>query len=172
MKRTFILLMSAAALIAVLAVLPWTMAPGSAAWAQGDNPGCSLRVTGDDTGCTASLACNSSDGCTAYPFHYTCGGFKIFASVTCENEWTCPHCAACVAIYTNPPGPQPVAWCDNLQQCSQAQCSKTSPALNLAAGDYIMYVCLLSCPNSDCQSCEFNHCTAHGCIFNGALTCP
>lgn len=159
------------ALIVVLQLLLSTVVFG-----QSDDPGCNKSVSGFDVGCSLSNDCAVSRDCSSYPFHVDCGGqYKLVASTACTNA-NCYQCASCVSIFTSPPGPNPVLTVDTRQECLGFACyDSTGTSTAISPGDYIMYVCLIRCRETDQEACcsAGSDCKAFGCLKWGSSgSCP
>jgi len=145
-------------------------------FAQTDDPGCNKSVTGYDTGCSASNTCALSRECSSFPFHVDCGGvYKLIASTACGAS-NCFHCASCVSIYTDPPGANPVLAVDTRTECDDPTCyDSTGTSTAISPGDYIMYVCMIRCRDTDQEACcsAGSLCKAYGCLKWGSSgSCP
>ncbi len=142
-------------------------------WAQSDNPGPIIYVTGTDVGCSSTEDCDFATGCTSYTFKVTVTQtYDLGAWTECTGS-NCWHCAACVKIYDAMPPAPLIAQCNTMQQCANFNCSQHCTA-NLSSGRlYRMDVCLISCHSPNCLACgeEQAGCTAHGCISN-SQPCP
>lgn len=137
---------------------------------------CAITVQQHESECSVVANCNSTEGCATQPFHLNCSGdYTLVATAACGST-NCGHCAACVNVYTDPPGGIPVASCNTLSICEQNDC-ESACQVNLSSGDYIMYVCLTSCTDAegDIFACceEDETCKARGCLRWGiATSCP
>jgi hypothetical protein len=143
----------------------------SMVFAQMDNPGCSIGALQSDATCEEESTCNNATQCPSAQFKVQCSGTIRFKAYTTCATTNCAHCASCVTITTL--GGTPLLAFDSYNACSQGNCCKTS-SLYLAAGNYLMYVCLVPCNEVDGETCCSGgyNCVAWGAVSSNSLSCP
>lgn len=131
-----------------------------------------------DTGC-APTGCdfNLTTNCTRTQFSPACTGDYSFRTETrCTGmNGDCSKCQSCANIYKLDGNEE--TWIAN---CHTSDCSGQNPdcdylcsaEIELSANaTYVMYVCLVPCPGSNCVSCTEN-CTAYACLYTEPSTGP
>ena len=146
------------------------LASWAAVFAQGDVPGCNLYVTAKDDNCSGTTTCAQADRCETVPFRVVCANAYWIKAQTDCGQTHCAHCASCVYIYTDPPGPNYVKFVSTTDVCDDADCCKFD-TWTPAAGNYLLKVCLIPCNEVDEETCCSGICTAWGYVSSQSLSC-
>ncbi len=151
----------------------------STAFAQMDNPGCSLDVTQKDSNCGLNTNCANVLSCPTASFSVTAGcptnlWIKAWTACLGSNCPPCQHCASCVSIYTS--GGAFVVSLNTELECDENGGGTCCDVIQhtFAPGNYVMHVCLVPCNDIDGETC----CTAgypfaaFGRVSQSTLSCP
>lgn len=121
------------------------------AQAQSDDPGCHFGASVSDTNCVVRTTCATATQCPRTQFTVRCAGtIRFKALAVSEDGANCAHCAACVTITTL--GGAQLLTFDTSTECDNTDCCDIS-SLQMAAGNYYMYVCLVPCNDVDNEPC-------------------